>query len=85
MEQYAWNTLLDVQVSPRSPTEFTIDLLHVHNLNMRSKERLQLLQSASNKANSTTQLVLQCAERDKLVAELKHIIHIKNNGSKPLT
>ena len=84
VESYTWHMLLDVAVSQRSPTEFTIDLLPVHTLNMRQKERLQILQSG-NKANSTTQLVLHCAERDKLVAELKHIIHIKNNGGKPIT
>ena len=30
-------------------------------------------------------MVLHCAERDKLVAEIKHIIHMKNFSSKPLT
>ena len=40
---------------------------------------------SGNKANSCTQLVLHCSERDKLVAELKHIIHMKNSGGKPLS
>jgi len=50
VESYAWHILLDVAVSQRSPTEFTIDLLLVHNHNIRQKERLQMLQSG-NKAN----------------------------------
>ena len=51
---------------------------------MRQKERVQLIQSGS-KSNTCKELVLHCAERDKLVAELKHIIHMKNFGGKPVS
>ena len=40
VETFNWQILLDVQVSPRVPTEFTIDILPVMQQNMRLKERL---------------------------------------------
>jgi hypothetical protein len=48
---------------------------------MRVKDRMQLVQSG--KQLNTEQMVFYCAERDRLVTELKHIIHVKNNGGKP--
>ena len=84
VETFPWELLLDVQVSQRAPTEFAIDILPPISQNMRHKERVQLMQSG-NKSNTCAQLVLHCAERDKLVAELRHQIHMKNFGGKPIT
>ena len=43
VETFSWQMILDVQVSERAPTEFTIDLLPVLNQNMRLKERDKLI------------------------------------------
>ena len=40
VETFSWQMLLDVQVSSRAPTEFSIDILPVLNQNMRPKERV---------------------------------------------
>ena len=73
--------LLDVHASDRNQMELTLEILPEMSQMMRVKDRMQLVQSG--KQLNTVQMVFHCSERDRLVTELKHIIHIKNNGAKP--
>lgn len=74
--------LLDVTPSLRNSTEFTIDILTDATQMLGVKNRMQLVQSGTK--ISTHKMELHCTLRDQLVSELKHIIHLKNNGSRAL-
>ena len=80
-ETFPWQMLLDVHASDRNQMELTLEILPEMSQMMRVKDRMQLVQSG--KQLNTVQMVFYCAERDRLVTELKHIIHVKNNGGKP--